>query len=97
MCHIGIIIVNTIVEIYNTVTGYVSKNDTVDIDLLVAVQPQGNDEKLSNLISKVTNQKYNIIWTGSGSHLGDFKGIIRVDHNDPEIVKGNLGGPKSLN
>mgnify|MGYP006076712943 CR=1 FL=1 len=85
------------VEIYNTVTGYVSKNDTVDIDLLVAVQPQGNDEKLSNLISKVTNQKYNIIWTGSGSHLGDFKGIIRVDHNDPEIVKGNLGGPKSLN
>lgn len=84
------------VEIYNTVTSYVSKNDTVDIDLLVAVQPQGNDRQLSNLISKVTNQKYNIIWTGSGSHLGDFKGIIIVDHNDSEIVKGNLGGPKSL-
>jgi len=84
------------VEIYNTVTGYVSKNDTVDIDLLVAVQPQGNDRQLSNLISTVTNQKYNIIWTGYGSDLGDFKGIIIVDHNDSEIVKGNLGGPESL-
>lgn len=84
------------VEIYNTVTNYVSRNDTVDIDLLVAVQPQGNDEQLANLISMVTTQKYNIIWTGSGSHLGDFKGIIIVDHTDSEIVKGNLGGPESL-
>lgn len=84
------------VEIYNTVTDYVSRNDTVDIDLLVAVQPQGNDRQLSNLISMVTNQKYNIIWTGYGSDLGDFKGIIIVDHTDSEIVKGNLGGPKSL-
>lgn len=84
------------VEIYNTVTGYISKNNTVDIDLLVAVQPQGNDIHLSKLISMVTNQKYNIIWTGYGSDLGDFKGIVIVDHNDSEIVKGNLGGPKLL-
>ena len=41
-------------------------------------------------------QKYNIIWTGNGSGLGDFKGIIIVDHTDSEIVKGNLGGPESL-
>ena len=81
------------VEIYNTVTDYIFKNDTVDIDLLVAVQPVGYDRKLSKLISMVTNQKYNIIWTGDGSYLGDFKGIVIVDHNDSEIVKGNLGGP----